>query len=150
MRQTNHKRKTVKGTKPARTVRINVRLTEEEYSKLRVLMTNFAYRSLSNYLRDVLFKKRIDSKKEIIRLTDRTLRDHINAVTFQIRKIGANYNQVVTVYHAQAKLTCKDGTPWLDTNKLDAKIETLMSMTEELRNELAVLIDIVERYTMEN
>jgi len=150
MRQTNHKRRIVKGTKPARTVRINVRLTEEEYGKLRVLMTNLAYRSISNYLRDVLFKKRIVSKREVVRLTDRTLRDHINAVAFQIRKIGANYNQVVALYHTQAKMTCKDGTPWLDTNKLDAKIEELMSMTEELRNELAVLIDTVERYTMEN
>ncbi len=150
MRQTNYKRRTVKGTKPARTVRINVRLTEEEYSKIQVLMKNLAYRSLSNYLRDVLFKKRIDSKKVVVRLTDRTLRDRINAVTFQIRKIGTNYNQVVALYHAQAKLICQDGTPWLDTNRLDAKIETLMSMTEELRNELAVLIDVVERFTMEN
>ncbi len=129
---------------------VTVRLTGEEYQKLEVLKTRYNYSSTSAFLRDLLFKKRIDSKKIVVRLTDKTLRDKINSITFQIKKIGTNYNQVVTLYHTQAKMTRPDGTPWLNTRRLDSSLERLMVMTEKLRDELAVLIDVVERFTMEN
>ncbi len=150
MKKRKYNGEIVETSEPARTCWVTVRMTPEERDKLGVLVENFNYRSVSSFVRDLLFRKRIESKKVVVRLTDRTLRDKINEVTFQIRKIGVNYNQIAATYQAQAKMTRPDGKPFLGTRRLDEMMTRLMQMTGELRDEVAVLIDTVERYTLGN
>ncbi len=150
MKRRKYNGEIVETPEQARTCLVTVRMTPEERDKLSTLVEKNNYKSLSSFLRDLLFRKRIESKKVVVRLTDRTLRDKINEVTFQIRKIGVNYNQIAATYQAQAKMTRSDGKPYLGTRRLDEMMTRLMQMTEALRDETAVLIDIVERYTIEN
>ena len=149
------KRRTIKGDIiedgiPQRKRRIYVRLTDEEFDKVHVLMEKNGYFTVSSLIRDLLFKKNIISKKVIVRVTDKILRDKLNEFIFQANKIGVNYNQFVATFQRQAKMTGRNGQPYLSGRNIEEKVTSLMRLTEEMRDEIAVIIDIFERYTQEN
>ena len=79
-------------------------------------------------------------------ISDEILREKMNRLIYEVNKIGVNYNQVVSTYQRQSKQTRPDGTPYLNTRLLDEKVTALMRSTEGLRDEFAVLLDIVKRY----
>ena len=81
---------------------------------------------------------------------NRHLRDRINILIYQVNEIGVNYNQVVTLYQKQAKQMRPDGTPYLNTRLLDEKVRLLMRSTEGLRDEFAVILDVIKRCTYLN
>ena len=125
---------------------IHARLTEEEYAHMKLQMTTHGYPSVSGYLRDLIMLKRLPPRRVVCRITDRELRDRINILIYQVNKIGVNYNQVVTLYQKQAKQMRPDGTPYLNTRLLDEKMRLLMRSTEGLRDEFAVILDVIKRY----
>ena len=125
---------------------IGVRFSDEEFSKIKAMMENYGYRTVSSFLRDLLFKKRLETHREVVTVTDKVLRDKMNNVIFQINKIGVNYNQVVALYQQQAKMFRPDGRPYLNTPELDRRFKQLMKMTDELRDEVAVLITLFKTY----
>lgn len=129
---------------------IKCRLTDEEFQKIHVIMENNGYFTVSSLIRDLLFKKSIVSKKIIVRVTDKVLRDKLNKFIYEANKIGVNYNQFVATYQRQAKMTAPDGRPYLNAKSIEEKVTALMRLTEEMRDEIAVIIDIFERYTQDN
>jgi len=132
------------------THRIGVRFTAQEYEKIHVMMAKYGYNTISALLRDVLFKKRIVSRKIVTKVTDKVLSDKLNQFLYQANKIGVNYNQLVATYQRQAKMVGPDGKPFLSGRLIEGKIDSLMKLTEEMRDEIAVIIDIFERYTQDN
>lgn len=137
-------------TKQAKTYTLRLRVDGEELLRVKTLMENNGYPTVSSFLRDVIFKKKIVSRKEVVNLTDKVMRDKMNQLIYQVNRIGVNYNQVVAIYQKQSQQTRRDGTPYMSERSVEEKLTTLMRMTEEFRDEFAVLLDVVKRYTGDN
>lgn len=136
--------------KTRRTCYVQVRLTPEEMVRLKALMEMWGYAKTSCFLRDLLLQKRMPYRSEVARVSDRELRDRVNALIFQVNRIGVNYNQVVAIWQKQSRQTRRDGTPYYDTQAIETRLEKLMSMTENLRDEFAVILDVIKKYTGES
>ena len=113
---------------------------------MKLQMTIYGYPSVSGYLRDLIMLKRLPPRRVVAHITDRELRDRINRLIYNVNKIGVNYNQVVTLYQIQSKQMRPDGTPYLNTRLLDEKMRLLMRSTEGLRDEFAVILDVIKKY----
>ena len=129
---------------------VQTRLTQEQMERVKTLMNIAGYRSISNYLRDLLQQKRLPYRSDISRVTDRELRDQINRLIFQVNKIGVNYNQVAATYQKQAQRLRPDGTPYLNTSLSDQTMTELMRYTSELRDEFAVILHLIKKYLTAN
>ena len=129
-----------------RTHTVKVRLTEDEFSRMSVVMETSGYPTVSSFLRDVITRKRLPERRAGAVISDEILREKMNRLIYEVNKIGVNYNQVVTLYQKQSKQMRPDGTPYLNTRLLDEKMTILMRSTEGLRDEFAVMLDIVKRY----
>ena len=129
---------------------VQARLTHEQMERVKTLMNIAGYRSISNYLRDLLQQKRLPYRSDISRVTDRELRDQINRLIFQVNKIGVNYNQVAATYQKQAQRFRPDGTPYLNTSLSDQTMTELMRYTSELRDEFAVILHFIKKYLTAN
>lgn len=129
-----------------RIYRIQVRFTEDEMAQIKTLMEIGGYRTFSRYFRDVLLRKRLPYRTEIDKVTDKEFRDKINALIYEVNKIGVNYNQVVATWQRQASRVRPDGSPWMDTRSVEGRLSELMHLTEDLRDEFAVIHDIAKKY----
>ena len=125
---------------------MKVRLTEDEFSRMKTLMENGDYPTVSCFLREVISRKRLPDRRTVSKVDDTVLRERMNRMVYEVNKIGVNYNQFVSTYQRQSKQTRPDGTPYVNTRMLDEKVTALMRSTEGLRDEFAVLLDIVKRY----
>ena len=134
------------GNRKNRTIIVKVRLTEDEFSRMKALMELGGYPTVSSFLREVITKRRLPGRREKGPVDDAVLREKMNALIYQVNRIGVNYNQFVAAYQRQSRQTRPDGTPYLNTRLLDEKVTALMRSTEGLRDEFAVLLDIVKRY----
>lgn len=132
----------------ALTVRITSRFSAADYEKIKRLMDSYGYRSMSAFMRDCCLRKKLSPRKVNVTVTDEVLRSRMDQMIYQIRKIGTNYNSVVSTYMRQAKLTKADGTPLIAGYQVEKNMEKLMVMTESLRDEVAVIIDIFKQYTL--
>jgi len=98
--------------------RVNLRLTEEEYTLILQNSEKFAQKNISNYVR-----KHLLGQKMNVRTYDETgekFNIALRSYTDQIKKIGRNYNQVVR--YLQAK------HPPQETKILLEKLEKLTEM----------------------
>ena len=136
----------LKKQKNNRTKIVKVRLTEDEFSRMKTLMENGDYPTVSCFLREVISRKRLPDRRTVSKVDDTVLRERMNRMVYEVNKIGVNYNQFVSIYQRQSKQTRPDGTPYVNTRMLDEKMTALMRSTEGLRDEFAVLLDIVKRY----
>lgn len=136
----------LKKQKNNRTIIVKVRLTEDEFSRMKTLMENGDYPTVSCFLREVISRKRLPDRRTVSKVDDTVLRERMNRMVYEVNKIGVNYNQFVSTYQRQSKQTRPDGTPYVNTRMLDEKVTALMRSTEGLRDEFAVLLDIVKRY----
>lgn len=136
----------LKKQKNNRTKIVKVRLTEDEFSRMKTLMENGDYPTVSCFLREVISRKRLPDRRTVSKVDDTVLRERMNRMVYEVNKIGVNYNQFVSTYQRQSKQTRPDGTPYVNTRMLDEKVTALMRSTEGLRDEFAVLLDIVKRY----
>ena len=135
-----------KKQKENRNCLVQVRLTREEMDRVRTLMDNGGYPTVSCFLRDVITRKKLPERRSVSVVDEGIIRERMNRMIYEMNKIGVNYNQVVSTYQRQSKQTRPDGTPYLNTRLLDEKVTALMRSTEGLRDEFAVLLDIVKRY----
>jgi len=133
-----------------RTRIVKVRLTEDEFALMASVMEAGGYRTVSAFLRDVITRKKLPARRESASVDDALLRERMNALVYQVNKIGVNYNQLVAVYQHQSGRVRPDGTPYLNTRLLDGKVTALMRCTEALRDEFAVMLDIIKRYINPN
>lgn len=129
---------------------LHARLNPEEKARVEALMAMGGYTSFSCYVRDLILQKRMPYRSDVARVSDRELRDRVNALIFQVNRIGVNYNQVVAIWQKQSRQTRRDGTPYYDTQAIENRLEKLMSMTESLRDEFAVILDVIKKYTGES
>lgn len=113
---------------------------------MKTLMENGDYPTVSCFLREVISRKRLPDRRTVSKVDDTVLRERMNRMVYEVNKIGVNYNQFVSTYQRQSKQTRPDGTPYVNTRMLDEKVTALMRSTEGLRDEFAVLLDIVKRY----
>ena len=150
MRHRTIKGEIIEDSQQAKTRFVKLRVSDEEYDKIKVIMEKNGYYTVSSLLRDLLFKKRIISKKRVVRVTDDVLRDKLNQFIYQANKIGVNYNQFVSTYKRQAMSVRPDGSPTAGTRFVEDKVDSLMRLTQQLRDEVAVIIDIFDRYTKED
>ena len=125
---------------------VKVRLTEDEFSRMETVMQMGDYPTVSSYLRDLITRKRLPDRRRLAVVDEGILRERMNRMVYEMNKIGVNYNQVVSTYQRQSRQTRPDGTPYINTRLLDEKMTALMRSTEGLRDEFAVLLDIVKRY----
>lgn len=132
--------------KQNRTRTVKVRLTDDEFFRMKALMDTAGYPTVSCFLRDIITRKRLPDRRSAAVIDDSVLRERLNRLVYEVNKIGVNYNQVVSTYQRQAKQTRPDGSPYLNTRLLDEKVTALMRSTEGLRDEFAVILDIVKRY----
>lgn len=139
-----------KGGEGNRTRIVKVRLTEDEFSLMRTLMETGGYPTVSSFLREVITRKKLPGRRQKTEVDDALLREKMNALVYQVNKIGVNYNQFVAAYQRQSKQVRPDGSPYLNTCLLDGRVTDLMRCTEGLRDEFAVLLDIVKRYINTN
>lgn len=150
MRRRNIKGEIIEDSEQAKTKVIKLRVSDTEYEQVQVIMEKYGYHTVSSFLRDLVFKKKLISKQVIVRVTDNLLKEKLNQFIFQANKIGVNYNQFVATYQRQSKMTGPDGKLILNNRMVDEKVDSLMKLTEQMRDEIAVIIDIFERYTQEN
>lgn len=137
------------GRRP-RNRRLTVRFSDEDIDKIRAIMEKQGYRSFSSLVRDLLFKKRIVSRKEVVVVTDDVIRDKLNEMIYQVNRIGNNYNQHVATFQRIVKSLASDGNISAGIRVAEEKTERLMRLTESLRDEVAVMIDIFDKSTKEN
>lgn len=137
------------GRRP-RNRRLTVRFSDEDIDKIRAIMEKQGYRSFSSLVRDLLFKKRIVSRKEVVVVTDDVIRDKLNEMIYQVNRIGNNYNQHVATFQRIVKSLASDGNVSAGIRVAEEKTERLMRLTESLRDEVAVMIDIFDKSTKEN
>ncbi len=123
-----------------------VRVDEEEMAKVKALMSLHGCPTVSCLLRNLLFKKRILTYRKVEKITDSDLHVKLNEMIYQFNKIGVNYNQVVATYQKQAKMFKGDGTPFLNTRSIEDKLSRLMTLTENMRDEFALILEIIKRY----
>lgn len=138
------------GQKMNRTCTVKVRLTEEEFSRMRSIMETGGYPTVSCFLREIITKKRLPGRRDVSAVDDVLLREKMNALIYQVNRIGVNYNQFVATYQRQSKQVRPDGSPYVNTRMLDDKVTALMRCTEGLRDEFAVILDIIKRYINPN
>ena len=129
-----------------RTCYVQVRLSPDEMARMKALMEMGGYRLVSCFLRDILTQKRFPYRTESIRVTDRELRDRINALVYQVNRIGVNYNQVVATVQKQSRQTRSDGTPYLTARGIEGAMLELRRHTEALRDEFAVFLSFFRDY----
>lgn len=125
---------------------VQVRLTRDEMDRVRTLMDDAGYPTVSCFLRDLITRRRLPEKRSVSVVDAALLRERMNSLVYQVNKIGVNYNQFVATYQRQSKQVRADGTPYLNTRLLDERVTDLMRCTEGLRDEFAVMLHIVKRY----
>lgn len=123
------------------------RVSDDEYNRIKLLQEQYGYYTVSSMMRDILFRKQLVSQQQVFHVTDELLREKMNRFIFEVNKIGVNYNQFVATYQRQAKMTGADGKPYLTGKLIENKVDALMRMTEGMRDEVAVIIDIFKKYS---
>jgi Arc/MetJ-type ribon-helix-helix transcriptional regulator len=69
--------------------KIQVRLTEDEFEKIRQFMADYEYRNLSEFIRDGALKPSRKNKKLM------------GSMIYEVNKIGVNLNQAIHRLHLQ-------------------------------------------------
>ncbi len=115
-------------------------------SKVRTLMDNYGYRTVSSFVRDLVSRKRFSDHRAEPHVDDKVLREKMNNLIYQVNKIGVNYNQIAATWQRQAKQVRQDGTPYMNTRSIEGKLTDLMRLTEGLRDEFAVVLEYIKRY----
>lgn len=130
--------------KELRTHTVKARMTEKEYLQMREQMAKVDYTSESRYIRDRVLNRCINIRKNI-RLTDRNLRNQINALTAAVGKIGVDYNQATKRFNSLCKATRPDGSPVINARAANYYLSQIYYLTKDLIAAMDKVIGIVSR-----
>lgn len=130
-----------------KTHRVNLKLSDSDYARMQALMDVYGYRSVSIFWRDLLNGKRFFSRRRVEKLTQKNYFDAMNRMTAQISLIGASYNQVVSHLEALSEAGSSDSPPRRGDAAVVKGVDGLQRLTQKLRDEVAVCIEMVDRYT---
>ena len=115
--------------------KIQVRLTDIEMAEMKNRMHDMDYLSVSKYIRDTVFRRR-QTVRRVVDISDSGLGSQIEKLIAQVRKIGVNYNQVVTRYGRTLCMTRKDGSPAVSDKATIFYLEKLAAYTQRLASAL--------------
>ena len=127
---------------------VGLRFTEGEFEQIESQMKKADYISISKFIRDRALNKQIKVRKNII-LTDRNLRNMINDITTRIAKIGVDYNQATKQLNALSKKQRADGSPVINARAANYYLNKVALMTKELKEQMELVINIVDRLEKE-
>lgn len=123
-----------------KTVKKSIRFTESEWASLDAARKNDGYSSLSRYIRDIVINRKVTINKNI-ELTDESYRKMINNITAEIKKIGANYNQIAKRYQSSTISKRKDGNPVISTKSTIYYMDALEKQTDILIEQVQQMIE---------
>ena len=132
---------------PARDPRvrkISLRLSEKEYLQLLTQMQSNDYRSLSRFIRDKLLDTKTVIRKNVV-LTDRNLRNQINALSSNVARIGVDYNQATKKFNSLCKEKRADGSPVINARAANYYLRQVSVMTKELKEAMDKVIHLVSQ-----
>ena len=130
--------------KENRTVVRSTRYTEKEYIELQKRMLAMGYRSIARFTRDCVLGNGITVPRKI-RLTDRGLRDQLNAINASIQKIGVNYNQTVAAINTLIVSTRENGAAPGVVHGLEKRLDKLYKETVKIPELMDVAIEVIKR-----
>lgn len=133
-----------KTEKENRTVVRSTRYTEKEYIQLQKRMLAMGYRSIARFTRDSVLGNGITVPRKI-RLTDRGLRDQLNAINASIQKIGVNYNQTVAAINTLIVSTRENGAAPGVVHGLEKRLDKLYKETVKIPELMDVAIEVIKR-----
>jgi hypothetical protein len=112
-------------------------------------MQNADYLSISKYIRDKALDRQIEIRRNIV-LTDRNLRNQINALSSTVARIGVDYNQATRKFNTLAKMKRADGSPVINERAANYYLTRLHKLTRDLKAAMDKVIDLVERLDYDN
>lgn len=121
-----------------------IRFTEKEEIILQQRINAAGYKSVSRYIRDCALGNGITVQRKI-RLTDRGLRDQLNAINASIQKIGVNYNQVVAAINTLIVSTRENGAAPGVVHGLEKRLDKLYKETVKIPELMDVAIEVIKR-----
>lgn len=121
--------------------RVTVRMTGKEYETFKLQMELSGYRSMSIYLRDILFLTRI--RRRNFSKTDSNMVRQMMMLRAELRKIGVNYNQRVKVLNTLSKRTDKKGRPIINMRDIDRDNLEMKAMMEKMSQVVMEMSEIV-------
>ena len=127
---------------------VGLRFTEGEFEQIESQMRKADYISISKFIRDRALDKQIKVRKNII-LTDRNLRNMINDISARIAKIGVDYNQATRQLNSLSKKQRADGSPVINARAANYYLNKVAIMTKELKDQMDLVITIVDRLEKE-
>lgn len=122
----------------------NVRFTDKEEILLQHRLNTAGYKSISRYMRDCALGNGITVPRKI-RLTDRGLRDQLNAINASIQKIGVNYNQTVAAISTLIVSTRENGAAPGVVHGLEKRLDKLYKETVKIPELMDVAIEVIKR-----
>lgn len=119
--------------------KVTIRMPGTLFSELESEMSAYGYRTLSQFIRFILEKrKRRDMESIDYSKGSLTAIEHLAA---EMRRIGTNYNQFVAAYNRAVRLTGKDGFPVVSEKETRRNQLGLMELTMELTRDVHALMD---------
>lgn len=128
---------------------VGLRFTEKEFEEIEAQMRKTDCLSISKFIRARALNKHIKVRRNII-LTDRNLRNMINDISARISKIGVDYNQATKQLNSLSKKTRPDGSPVINSRAANYYLTKVATMTRELKEQMNLVINIVDRLEKEH
>lgn len=121
---------------------ISFRIGETDFQNLQLLMERHNYKSLSKFVRDSIFRRRVGAKASPY--SSDGIRAGILHFTQQLNKIGANYNQNVRRINYLSEKKRKSGDPVIN-NAILLNIEQqnarIMEQVQKTQDALVTLVN---------
>lgn len=122
--------------------RYTIRLTKDEEEKMLSDMKSYDYLSAAKYIRDCILKKKVRVRN--VTVTDRGVRNQINLLTEQVKKIGKNYNQIVRRYESLCNTKRPDGSTAVTSRNTVFFMDRLAKLTSDIKQQMDSIIQTVK------
>jgi archaellum component FlaC len=116
---------------------IGIRLTDDEYIRLKSLMSMMGYRCVSLFIRDQLLKTRVQRRN--LRRTEANLSRQLEQLTTEVKRIGVNYNQVVKALNTLAKLRDSRGNAVVTSTAINGNLTDMKLLMESLLTKVMMI-----------
>ena len=116
---------------------IGFRLTDDEYIRLKSLMSMMGYRCVLLFIRDQLLKTRVQRRN--LRRTEANLSRQLEQLTTEVKRIGVNYNQVVKALNTLAKLRDSRGNAIVTSTAINGNLTDMKLLMESLLTKVMMI-----------
>lgn len=120
----------------------SVSLTLVERESIENTMQSLGYKSFTKYMRDSAMKRRTGVSK--VKITDRSIRDQINKLTTEIKRIGVLFNQVAAKVNTLVNARRRNGDYVINTTYLKNYTDKLDRYMQEIIDKQNAIIEQVK------